>query len=76
MLSIRTQLTNGSFDDTLRWLYGGALEAQRSKYAGLIDAFESAFGAVEPAALFSAPAAARLAEITRITSSGACLPRR
>ncbi len=55
MLSIRTQLTNGSFDDTLRWLYGGALEAQRSKYAGLIDAFESAFGVVEPVALFSAP---------------------
>ena len=55
MLSIRTQLTNGSFNDTLRWLYGDALEAQRGKYIGLIDAFESAFGVVEPAALFSAP---------------------
>jgi galactokinase len=55
MLPIKTRLTNGDFDTTLRYLYGDALEAQKAKYAALTDAFERAFGESDDAALFSAP---------------------
>ena len=55
MLQIKTQLINGDFDATLRHLYGSAMETQKAKYAALADAFESAFGESDDAALFSAP---------------------
>ena len=55
MLSIRTRLTNGDFDGTLKYLYVDTFEAQRNKYAALADAFEGAFGMSDEAALFSAP---------------------
>jgi galactokinase len=51
----RTKLTNGAFDESLRALYGDALQAQKAKYAALIDAFSGAFGPREPMQLFSAP---------------------
>lgn len=55
MLPIRSRLTDGAFDSALQFLYGGALETQKQKYAALINAFEDAFGASESIALFSAP---------------------
>jgi len=55
MLPIRNRLMSGDLDDTLLYLYGDALEAQKVKYAALADAFEGAFGDSDDAALFSAP---------------------
>ena len=55
MLPIRERLTNGEFDQTLKYLYADGYEAQKVKYAALTDAFEGAFGPNEEAVLFSAP---------------------
>ena len=55
MLPIGQKLNSGELDGALRYLYGDALSTQKQKYAALINAFESAFGDSDGAALFSAP---------------------
>lgn len=55
MLSIQSKLAQGNLDDTLRYLYGDAWNAQKQKYDALANAFEGAFGESDDAVLFSAP---------------------
>jgi galactokinase len=55
MLSIQTKLVNGELDESLRNLYGDALDAQKQKYLALASAFEGAFGESDSAVFFSAP---------------------
>ena len=55
MLPIGQKLNSGELDGVLTYLYGDALNAQKQKYAALINAFESAFGESDDAVLFSAP---------------------
>ena len=55
MLDLQTKLTNGDFDQTLQYLYGETAQAQKQKYAALVNAFEGAFGACDDAVFFSAP---------------------